>query len=172
MVPVTIETLVVAVLPTPSVVVLRPKHDDAASENAFSERVLPIWIGPTEAASIGIALEGQTHLRPMTHDFIVNTLGALKSKVERVVIDRSEGSTFFATVYLEREGQTVNIDARPSDSIALAVRMNAPLFVDEDVLNSSSYPYDFSKTDDTEATMDEFHSFIESLSPEDFSHTE
>ena len=167
MVPVTIETLVVAILPAPSVVVLRPKHDEA-----LAERILPIWIGPAEAASIGIALEGQTHLRPMTHDFLVSIIHALGSNIERVVIDRVEGSTFYATVYLQHNGNLINIDARPSDSIALALRTNAPLFVDEDVLNSSSYPYDLVKDNDTEATMATFRSFIESISPEDFSHTE
>jgi len=164
MVPVTIETLVVAVLPTPSVVVLRPRHDEV-----LSERVLPIWIGPAEAASIGIALEGQTRLRPMTHDFLATTIQALGSDVERIVIDRVEGSTFYATVYLQRDGHIINLDARPSDSIALALRMNVPLFVDEDVLNSASYPYDFSKERDTEAAMGDFRSFIDSISPEDFS---
>ena len=164
MVPVTIETLVVAILPTPSVVVLRPKHDEA-----LAERVLPIWIGPAEAASIGIALEGQTHLRPMTHDFIATVIQALGSDVIRVVIDRVDGSTFYATVSLERDGQIINLDARPSDSIALALRMNVPLFVDEDVLNSASYPYDFTKENDTEAAMSNFRSFIDSISPEDFS---
>ena len=167
MVPVTIETLVVAILPAPSVVILRPKHD-----GALAERILPIWIGPAEAASIGIALEGQTHLRPMTHDFLTNIIHAFGASVERIVIDRVEKSTFYATVYLQHNGQTINLDARPSDSIALALRTNAPLFVDEDVLNSSSYPYDFIKENDDEATMTTFRSFIESISPEDFSHTE
>ena len=164
-VPVTIETLVVAALPTPSVVVLRPKHD-----RVLAERVLPIWIGPAEAASIGIALEGQAHLRPMTHDFLVTIIRALGSDVERIVIDRVEGSTFYATVYLLYNGRLINLDARPSDSIALALRMNVPLYVDEDVLNSASYPYDFSKENDHEAAMSTFRSFIESISPEDFSH--
>jgi len=164
MVPVTIETLVVAILPAPSVIVLRPKHD-----SALAERILPIWIGPAEAASIGIALEGQTHLRPMTHDFLANTIHALGSNVERIVIDRVEGTTFYATVYLQQGDQTINLDARPSDSIALALRMKVPLFVDEDVLNSASYPYDLIGSDDTEATMAEFRAFIESISPEDFS---
>ena len=167
MVPVTIETLVVSILPSPSVVVLRPKRDEG-----LADRVLPIWIGPTEAASIGVALEGQAHLRPMTHDLLINVIHALDSTVERVVIDRVKDSTFFATVYLNRAGESINLDARPSDSIALAVREDAPLFVDEDVLNSSSYPYELGQKDDTEATMAEFQSFIESISPDDFSHDE
>ena len=164
LVPVIVKTLVVDILPAPSVVVLRPQQEDV-----LTERVLPIWIGPAEAASIGIALEGQTRLRPMTHDFLANAIYALGSSVERVVIDRVEGTTFYATVYLQRDGHTINLDARPSDSIALALRMNVPLFVDEDVFNAASYPYDFSDVGNREVALSEFHTFIESVSPEDFS---
>jgi bifunctional DNase/RNase len=162
-----IETLVVGIPPSPSVVVLRPLEEDAAGA-----RVLPIWIGPTEAASIGIALEGQTAARPMTHDFLVNAIMALQANVDKVVIDRFEGSTFYATAYLRQNERVINVDARPSDSIALAVRAKAPLFVDEDVLNSASYPVLINQASKDGATMDEFRSFLESISPEDFEVTE
>jgi bifunctional DNase/RNase len=163
MVPVMIETLVVGIPPSPSVIVLRPI--DSASGGS---RVLPIWIGPTEAASIGIALEGQPRIRPMTHDFLANIIQALHADIQRVVIDRVEGSTFFATVTLDQSGESIDIDARPSDSIALAVRTQSPLFVDEDVLNSSSFPYMFSNNENRETAMEEFKSFLDSISPEDF----
>ena len=167
MLPVTIETLVVGMLPSPSVVVLRPQKEEISTV-----RVLPIWIGPAEAMSIGVALEGQTLLRPMTHDFLASTISALGSRVERVVVDRVEGSTFYATVYLHYQGEIIGLDARPSDSIALALRTDAPLFVDDDVFAIASYPYDFPMERDSEATLESFHSFIESISPEDFSHVE
>ena len=164
MISVKIETLIVGIPPSPSVVVLRPIETGAPGD-----RVIPIWIGPSEAASIGVALEGHTHERPMTHDFLANVIRALGSEVERVVIDRVEGTTFYATVYLLRDGRAVNIDARPSDSIALAVRMGAPLYVDEDVINSSSYPYSFqSPARSKENAVDEFRSFLDSISPDDF----
>ena len=163
MIPVAIETLVVGIPPSPSVVVLRP-----VSEHSASARVLPIWIGPTEAASIGIALEGQPRVRPMTHDFLASTIKALHANIQRVVIDRVEGSTFFATVTLDQSGESIAIDARPSDSIALAVRTQCPLFVDEDVLNSSSFPYLFSKSSSRETELEDFKTFLESISPEDF----
>jgi bifunctional DNase/RNase len=163
MVPVMIETLVVGIPPSPSVVVLRP-----LDEHSANARVLPIWIGPTEAASIGIALEGQPRVRPMTHDFLANIIHVLHAEVERVVIDRVDGSTFFATVTLLQQGSPIPVDARPSDSIALAVRTQSPLFVDEDVLNSSSFPYLFGKNTDREAAMQEFKSFLDTITPEDF----
>jgi bifunctional DNase/RNase len=162
-----IETLVVGLPPSPSVVVLRP-----LDENTANVRVLPIWIGPTEAAAIGIALEGQPRLRPMTHDFLASIIYALNADIERVVIDRVEGSTFFATVFLQQEGQLLHIDARPSDSIALAVRTQSPLYVDEDVLNSSSFPYIFAQHANREVAMEQFKTFLDSISPEDFEVTE
>ncbi|MDR2109013.1 MAG: bifunctional nuclease family protein [Coriobacteriales bacterium] len=168
MVSVKIETLIIGIPPSPSVIVLRPQGDGPTGD-----RVLPIWIGPAEATSIGVALEGRTHERPMTHDLLVNTISALGAKVERVVVDRVADTTFFATVYLSRDGRTINMDARPSDSIALAVRAVAPLYVDEDVLNSSSHSYNFNTAGRTkEATVDEFRSFLDSLSPEDFQVSE
>jgi bifunctional DNase/RNase len=167
MIPVTIETLVVGIPPSPSVVVLRPL--DAQEANS---RVLPIWIGPTEAASIGIALEGQPRIRPMTHDLLANVVSALHAEIDHVVISRVEGSTFFATMTLNQDGEPIVVDARPSDSIALAVRTQSPLFVDEDVLNSSSFPYLFANNINRETAMDEFKSFLESISPEDFTMQE
>lgn len=164
MVQVMIETLVVGLPPSPSVVVLRPVRESEA-DNIL---VLPIWIGPTEAAAIGIALEGQPHARPMTHDLLATIIFALGAEVERVVIDRVEGSTFFATINLLVNDDVVHIDARPSDSIALAVRTQAPLYVDEDVLNASSFPYIFAPHSDKESAMEEFRSFLDSISPEDF----
>jgi bifunctional DNase/RNase len=163
MVPVMIETLVVGLPPSPSVVVLKPLEDGIGPT-----RVLPIWIGPTEAASIGIALEGQTRARPMTHDFLANTIYALHANLERVVIDRVEGSTFYATAYLRQDKDVINVDARPSDSIALAIRTQAPVFVDEDVLNNASYPYVVAKNKDNEKAMDDFKTFLNSITPEDF----
>jgi bifunctional DNase/RNase len=129
---------------------------------------LPIWIGPTEAASIGIALEGHPHIRPMTHDFLASVIFALHAEIDYVVVDRVEGSTFFATVVLDQEGEPIAVDARPSDSIALAVRTQSPLYVDEDVLNSASFPYIFANNTNRDTAMKEFKSFLESISPEDF----
>jgi len=163
MVSVVIETLVVGLPPSPSIIVLRPK----ASEGPHT-RVLPIWIGPTEAAAIGIALDGPPRHRPMTHDFLVNVLGSLHIDIDHIIIDRVEGSTFFATVALNQGGKSVNVDARPSDSIALAVRTKAPLYVSEDVLNSSSFPYIFGNQANRELEMEQFKGFLDSLSPEDF----
>lgn len=162
-VPVIIETLVVGAVPAPSVVVLRP-----FAEGEPTQRVLPIWIGPAEATSIGIALEGSAHPRPMTHDLTLGLLSAAGASIDRVEITRVEGTTFFASIAVDKGEDTVMVDARPSDAIALAVRVGAPIYVEDDVMQNASFPYAFSPAGRMEAEMKEFHEFIESVSPEDF----
>lgn len=164
MLPVVIETLVVGTPPAPSVIVLRPVKDD--EEN--SGRVLPIWIGPTEAASIGMALEGSNHQRPMTHDLFGSLLTSTDSKLDYIVINRVEGTTFYATLVLHQNDEVKNIDARPSDSIALAVHERVPMYVEEEVLDLASFPASFSPMHSKEVEVEAFHDFIESINPEDF----
>jgi bifunctional DNase/RNase len=168
MIPVRIETLMVGIPPSPSVIILRPLED---LPDGAERRVLPIWIGPSEAAAIGVALEGVPHSRPMTHDLLASAVQALRGDIDSVLISRVEGSTFYASVFLSQGGQTIEIDARPSDSIALAVRAQAPLFVDEQVLEEASLPYlpgrpAMGPLD--EGDVEDFRSFLETVSPEDF----
>lgn len=98
------------------------------------DRYLPIWIGPSEAAAIGMALRGERFERPLTHDLIVTIIDGLEAKVSRIVVHDLRQNTFFAKIFLERGQQVIGIDARPSDSIAIAVRTGAPVFVSEAVL--------------------------------------
>ena len=160
-----IETLVMGVIPSPSVVVLRPVAGERT--NTLTERVVPIWIGAVEAAAIGAALEGVPHSRPLTHDLCNACIEALGGSIDRVVITDFEGSTFFAQVVIVQNGDVVGIDARPSDALALALRWNAPIYLDEGVLERASYPYVFGNSDQ-EAEIEEFHRFIEGVMPEDF----
>jgi bifunctional DNase/RNase len=139
-------------------------------------QLLPIWIGHSEAEAIMLLLEGRVHGRPLTHDLLASVINTLGATVERVVIDRVKGSTFYASIRLDRGGRPVHIDARPSDSIALALRTNVGIFVDEDVMNAAARQFKIKVSDGgellygSEAEMDRFHSFIESVSPEDFEH--
>lgn len=150
---------------------------DAAAEvvgEAEEPLLLPIWIGFSEAEAIMHMLEGQQFARPLTYDLLSNTIGALGSRVERVVIDRVQGSTFFASISLNRDGRIITIDARPSDSIALALRTGARIYVDEDVMNAAARQFRVRVSDagdllySSEDEMERFRSFIESVSPEDF----
>ncbi len=100
------------------------------------ERVLPIWIGPAEASAIAMQLEGVAAQRPMTHDLMKCVIEGLDARVVRVFINALKKNTFFARIYLQREDSILSVDARPSDSIALALRANAPIFVAEEIIEN------------------------------------
>ena len=101
------------------------------------QRRLPIIIGVLEASSIKMKISGITPPRPLTHDLLKSTIDALEGSLERIVIDKLEDNTFHAKLVIKQNGNTKEIDALPSDSIALAVRTQAPIFVDDDVLNKA-----------------------------------
>ncbi len=100
-------------------------------------RLLPIWIGLFEANAIAIEMEKIIAPRPMTHDLLKNMIELLGASVERMVVDSLQDNTFFASIYLRREGRELRLDARPSDAIALALRTGAPIFVTDDVFTRS-----------------------------------
>ena len=160
MIKVNIESLVVGIMPMPSVITLRPAEvrDDIPRDN-----VLPIWIGSMESSSIAASLGSNTHERPLTHKLMSDVITAMGGSVSRV------GTTFFSTIYLRlANGMFTRIDARPSDAIALAVRSKAPLFVEETVFQSAGCPRSFRPGQDDQIVIEEFDKFIESVNPEDF----
>jgi bifunctional DNase/RNase len=144
------------------VIILRPLDEEPGPS-----QVLPIWIGQPEATAILLALEGVDLPRPLTHDLMKDLLQALDAYVERVEITRVQEGTFFAALIIRAEERTVAVDARPSDSIALAVRMGAPLFVAESVMRSAAVS-DESGEIDEEAELQAFREFLEHVDPEDF----
>ncbi|KPJ49341.1 hypothetical protein AMJ40_05760 [candidate division TA06 bacterium DG_26] len=101
------------------------------------DRVLPIWIGYAEANAIDMVLQGKRSERPLTHDLMKTILAALHVKVTRILISELKDNTFYAKIFLESDGSVLSIDARPSDSIALALRIRAPIHVADEVLQSS-----------------------------------
>ena len=128
------------------------------------ERVLPIWIGPAEAQAIARELAGQRFQRPLTHDLLANIVEGLKAKVTRVVISELKDNTFFAQLLVDRDGEAVVIDARPSDSIAVALRCGADIFVNEKLLNEPGEQDEPT----AEEKAQELRKFLENLDPEDF----
>jgi len=102
------------------------------------ERLLPIWIGAPEASAIAVQLAEWEFPRPLTHDLIVSVVGGLGAELEKVVIDRVEESTYYAELVIRRNGKTITVDARPSDSIAIALRFNAQIFAQEELLERIS----------------------------------
>ena len=144
------------------VIVLKPLVEEPGEG-----RLLPIWIGHPEATAILLALEGAEPSRPLTHDLMRNMLDTLGTSVERVEITRVEEGTFFASLVLHDDDHSFEIDARPSDSIALAIRTGAPLFVAEEVLDSNSVGDEPGGVDE-EAELAAFRDFLDSVQPEDF----
>lgn len=145
------------------VIVLKPLSDEPGVG-----MLLPIWIGHPEATAILLALEGAEPPRPLTHDLMKGMLEALDSYVERVEITRVEEGTFYAAITLRGEERTRVVDARPSDSIALAIRMGAPIYVAEEVFESASVADEPGPVADEEAELAAFRDFLDSVDPEDF----
>jgi hypothetical protein len=133
-------------------------------------RVLPIYIGPEEAKAIALALEGVATPRPMTHDLLRDTLGALGAALTRVTVTELRDRTFFAELELRLDGRTVRVSSRPSDAIALAVRVDAPIYASEDVLDEAAAPPVEADDDpeEQEEIVDQFREFIDQVDPDDF----
>ncbi len=132
-------------------------------------RILPIWIGPQEATSIVIAVEGAEAPRPLAHDLMKSLLETLGGEVERVEVTRLEEGTFYAEVTVDtRTGRRV-LDARPSDAIALASRTGASIWVADEVLDEAGIPDESqSAPADDDESVEEFKRFLEEVDPEDF----
>jgi bifunctional DNase/RNase len=101
-------------------------------------RVLPIWIGPSEASAIAMHLADMEFARPLTHDLVISVLKGLGGTVQKVIITRMEKNTYYAELILQRNGEVISLDARPSDSIAVALRVDARIFAREDLLQQNS----------------------------------
>ena len=136
------------------------------------ERILPIWIGPGEAQAIRRMLAEEPFPRPLTHDLLVLLVEGLKAKVSRVVIADLRENTFYASVIVQRESEVLSIDARPSDSIAVALRARAPIFVNEKLLQPPPQQEEEEGEAPRELSADEkaeqLRRYLEKLNPEDF----
>lgn len=108
-----------------------------------SNRLLPIWIGDPEARAIAISLNKMSVPRPMTHQLLLNVVEKTGGKLSKIVIDGLKNNTYFASLYVEAGGKFVQIDARPSDAIALALQAGIPVFVDKSIMDSASQPNPF-----------------------------
>ena len=131
-----------------------------------NRKALPIWIGSAEASAIIRCIEGLVVARPMTHDLITNIIEKTGYRVEKVEINDVEKETYYATIFLSnKNGETLEIDSRPSDAIAVAMRADAPIYVTANVLMNGSVSTDSAK-DEEEAQ--EFQDFIQNIKPSDF----
>jgi bifunctional DNase/RNase len=127
-------------------------------------QVLPIWVGIYEANAIALEIEKVATPRPMTHDLIKNVLLGLETGVQKVVVSELKEDTFYAVIWLERNGELISIDSRPSDALALALRVDCPIYVDEEVLKSSKSAASMAEKSGNE----ELKRWLEGLNDEDF----
>ncbi|NEQ30628.1 MAG: bifunctional nuclease family protein [Leptolyngbya sp. SIO4C5] len=134
--------------------------------DASERRALPIYIAPDQAKSIISALENQLPARPLTHDLFVNLIDEWEMELEKVVIHALRDNTFYAVLKVIKGEEKKDIDARPSDAIAIALRTDSPIWVMEEVVADASIPVD---RDADEAEKQAFHDFISNLNPSDFS---
>jgi len=165
MVEVTVDSIRVSLMTQHRVVVLKETDSD---------RYLPIWIGPFEADAITIQLQGVQVPRPLTHDLLKSFIHELGIKVSHVLVSELRNDTFYAQIVIDVDGDSMEIDSRPSDAIALAVRVGAPIFVSEQVMGLASITPEEEITAETEATTSQeaeslavFRDFVESLDLDD-----
>ncbi len=127
------------------------------------DSVLPIWVGIYEANAIALEIEKVTTPRPMNHDLLKNLLVGLDASVRKVVVNELRDDTFFAIIWVERDGQIISIDSRPSDALALALRVDCPIFVEDEVLKTSRMATAVSDR----VSQEELRKWLENLGDED-----
>ncbi len=140
------------------------------------ERVLAIWIGHMEAHAIACELARKKYPRPLTHDLLASVVGGLGGTLQKVIINRVEATVYFAEMIIRQNGDMISVDARPSDSIALALRLQASIFADESLLERGfpeapgehGEPLVLEQGSDTEMAAEELQEYLRKLAPEDF----
>jgi bifunctional DNase/RNase len=135
-------------------------------------KFLPIWIGHPEAAAILMKLQGASTPRPMTHDLLSDVLDQMEAKCEKVSVTELRDNTFFASITISMNGSELEIDSRPSDALALAVRTSAPIFAADDVIEESAIEFEGEEVEDTEQVVEKFKDFLDNVTPEDFAQGE
>jgi uncharacterized protein len=149
----TIKGLMVDPITNMPIIILRDKD---------GQRVLPIWVGVFEANAIALQIENVTTPRPMTHDLLKNVIADLHGRIEKIVVSDLKENTFYALIYLQVNGEPVAIDARPSDAIALALRAQAPIFVEDRVIDHAK-TVDFAPE---KGDSERLQKWLESLDPD------
>ncbi|HEX2445628.1 MAG TPA: bifunctional nuclease family protein [Vicinamibacterales bacterium] len=150
----TIKGLMIDPITNMPIIILRDKD---------GQRVLPIWVGVFEANAIALQIENVATPRPMTHDLLKNVIQDLKAEIQKVVVSDLRENTFYAIIYLDSQGETVAIDARPSDAIALALRAHAPIYVEDSVIANAKTVDIVPDKEDSERLQ----KWLENLDPEE-----
>jgi len=143
-------------------------------KTADGNKFLPIWIGHPEAAAILMKLQSQAAPRPMTHDLMSELLEQLEAQVVRITVTELRENTFYAQITVQQEGREIEVDSRPSDAIALAIRAEAPIFAADRVIEESAIEFEGEDVDQEqlEAEVAKFKHFLDEVTPEDFAAAE
>jgi bifunctional DNase/RNase len=136
-------------------------------KTADGNKFLPIWIGHPEAAAILMKLQGASTPRPMTHDLLADVLEQLDAEVTRITVTELRDNTFYASITVQQNGSEIEIDSRPSDAIAIAVRSDAPIFAAERVIEESAIEFEGEDVNEEEI-VSEFRQFLDDVSPDQF----
>lgn len=147
------------------------KHPIVLLRTAAGSRYLPIWVGQPEAAAILVKLQDGAVPRPMTHDLFASTLGAVGARLVQVSIVALRDNTYYASLVVESDGERVEIDARPSDAIALAVRLEAPIMASDDVVEAGTIEMEDepgNRHDDASKLVEDFRRFLDDVRPDEF----
>ena len=139
-------------------------------KTAEGNKFLPIWIGHPEAAAILMKLQSATTPRPMTHDLVTDMLEQLGAQVVRITVTELRENTFFAQITVQQDGSEVDIDSRPSDAIALAIRADAPIYAADEVIEESAIEFegDEINQEDLEKEVSKFKQFLDHVTPDEF----
>ena len=136
-------------------------------KTADGSKFLPIWIGHPEAAAILMKLQGSSAPRPMTHDLVTDILGRLQAQVVRITVTELRENTFYAAITVLQDGSEIEVDCRPSDAIALAVRADAPIYAADEVIEESAIEFEGDDASEEEMVA-EFRKFLDDVSPDEF----
>ena len=141
-------------------------------KTAEGNKFLPIWIGHPEAAAILMKLQSAATPRPMTHDLVTDMLEQLGATVTRITVTELRENTFYAQITVQQDGSEVDIDSRPSDAIALAIRADAPIFAADDVIEESAIQFegDEINQEDLEREVSKFKQFLDHVTPDEFAN--
>jgi len=139
-------------------------------KTADGNKFLPIWIGHPEAAAILMKLQSQAPPRPMTHDLLSDMLEQLEAQVVRITVTELRENTFYAQITVQQDGREIEVDSRPSDAIALAIRAEAPIFAADRVIEESAIEFEGEDVDQEvlDAEVAKFRNFLDEVTPEDF----
>jgi len=136
-------------------------------KTADGNKFLPIWIGHSEAAAILMKLQGASTPRPLTHDLVTSMLAELEARVTRITVTELRDNTFYASITIQQDGSEIEVDSRPSDAIALAVRAEAPIFADDRVIEESAIEFEGEEVNEEEI-VDEFRKCLDQVTPDEF----